>query len=376
MRTAVRTFRYEKIPDWAHLRKRYKAFWNKQVLDSRPIVQIQNPNPSLPDPASWMLQPAELDYTQADRFFELKEWWKAQWNWHADLFQYMTLSAFGPLSFLAFCAAQPIFTPDTVWYEPVINSLDEADTVHFDQDSRYWRTFLELLEGFVEKCAGKQQIAIPVDGGPLDWIASTMGIEKLLLATLEQPEKVHKFAIRLANEYMEAYDIFCPILTARNDGVCNWMPVWSDRPFMSVQDDLAINISPQMYQDIFLPALRRIAGYTGRSVLHWHDGARQHVDWIAGSEEFDVVQWGHDPASPPFRSALPDMRKIQEAGKLLFISCVEACDVKFFIDNLDPRGLAMIVNTTSDEESKKLEDYIAQWTTERFNLVSLQRRFS
>ncbi|MDD5706148.1 MAG: hypothetical protein PHR35_09500 [Kiritimatiellae bacterium] len=348
-------YRYERIPNWALLRERYLAFWNKQVLDRRPLLQIQNPNPAAPPPPPRLSSSQESDWTTYDRFRQRREWGKAQWNWHTDLFQYTTPSAFGPMSFLAFCCVQPVFDNNTVWYNPAIRSLDQADAIHFDPDSRYWRLFLELLEACVDDCAGKQQIAIPVDGSPLDWIAHALGTENMLFAVIEQPEALHRFAMRLATEYLQAYDSFYPLLTSRNDGVCNWLPVWSDRPLISLQDDLAINVSPQAYQDIFLPALRRMAAHAERASLHWHDGARQHSDWIAAVPEIDLVQWGHDPASPPFRAALPHMQKLQAAGKRLFISCVAAEDAAFFLDNLEPGGLIMIVDAADDAESLRLE---------------------
>ena len=235
--------KYENIPNWPDIRERYLAFWNRKVLDNKPIVQIQNRNPAAPDETAGLNELSEADYIQPDRLFELQARRKSQWNWHADLFDYSS---------------------------PSVLSHN-----HLAQ----WR-HLQLA------------------------------------------------------------------------------PVWSDKPLISFQDDLAINVSPGMYEDIFLPALRRIASHAEHSSLHWHDGARQHIDWIAGTKEIDLVQWGHDPASPPFRKALPDMRKIQESGKKLFISCVETNDVRFFLENLDPRGLIMIINTDSDEESAGVEELV------------------
>ena len=100
-------------------------------------------------------------------------------------------------------------------------------------------------------------------------------------------------------------------------------------------------------------------------VLHWHDGAAQHLDALLACEEIDAVQLGHDPSSLPFRRQLPHMRAIQEAGKGLFISCVDACDVEFFIRNLDPRRLAMIIDTKNDDESKAMDERSRRWAEER-----------
>jgi hypothetical protein len=355
-------YKYENIPNWSELRNRYLAFWDRQLLDDRSIVQIQNPNPSASDETLLLSRLLGNARNQAELLLKLQKQRKSQWNWHADLFDYCIPGNLGPMGFLAFCGGEPEYGNGTVWYEPFIDSLDEADKIHFDQDNRHWRVFLELLDELAGQCAEKQQISIPIDGSPLDWIASALGTEKFLFAIIEEPEKLHSLALRLAEEYLEAYDCFYPIITSRNDGICNWMPIWSENSMISFQDDLAINISPETYEDIFLPALRKIAGHSEHSILHWHDGARQHIDWIVKAKEIDVVQWGHDPSSPPFREALSDMCKIQESGKKLFISCVDAVDAEFFISRLDPRGLMMIINTANDRESKVMQAKIHEWT--------------
>jgi len=147
--------------------------------------------------------------------------------------------------------------------------------------------------------------------------------------------------------------------------ICYWMPCWSDRRMGTVQDDMAINFSPAMYREVFRPALREMAAHTEHTVLHWHDGCAHHLDALLEVDEIDLIQYGHDPNSPPFREGLANMRKIQAAGKRLFISCVEAEDVEFFIDRLDPRGLMMIINTANDAVSRRMIEKVREWTSRR-----------
>jgi hypothetical protein len=132
---------------------------------------------------------------------------------------------------------------------------------------------------------------------------------------------------------------------------------------------MAINISPEMYEEVFLPALSILAAHTEQTVLHWHDGCAHLLDSVLKIEDIDMIQFGHDPNSPSFRDSVHHMRKIQAAGKLLFISCVESEDAEFFIDNLDPAGLMMIVNTADDEASKKMCEDVRKWTSRRMGLA-------
>lgn len=356
---------YKRIPQWPQLRCRYRAFWDKTVVDDRIIAHIQNPNPHPPEPEDWMLEASEDKYIDPEKLYRFMAWRCTSWNWHADLFQYK-LASYGPNVFAGFCGGRPVFGADTVWHEPVIDSLDESDKIHFDPENRYWKIHVETVAWFSKRLAGDEQLGMTDLGGPADWIASLMGAENFLIATATEPDRMRDFALRLATECNRAYDLLYPKITACNDGIVNWMPVWSDRPMGTIQDDMSMNFSPEMYQNVFFPALKAMAAHTEHTVLHWHDGCSHHVERLmAHIPEIDVVQFGHDPNTGPFRDYLGVMRKIQAAGKRLFISCVEAQDASFFIDHLDPRGLLMIINTTNDDESRRMEDAVRAATQKR-----------
>jgi len=357
------------VPDWARLRRRYCAFWDGRVENETIIAHIQNPNPVQPAPQPWMSAASEAKYLDPQKLFDFKKWRCSAWNWHADLFQY-NHTAYGPNVLAGFCGANVVFGPDTVWHEPIMSSLDEADKAFFDTDNRYWRAHLEAVEYFSRRCAGVEHIGMTDFGGPTDWISCLMGTENFLIATIEQPDKMRSFALRLARDCNRAFDIAYPMHVAASDGLVNWMPVWSDAPMVTVQDDMAINFSPEMYDRVFVPAIREMASHAQRTVLHWHDGCAHHVENLLKIDEIDLVQYGHDPNAGPYTKHLPNMRKIQQAGKRLLIGCVEARDAEFFIRNLDPRGLIMIIDTPDDASSAEMVERVAQWTQSR--LAALQ----
>lgn len=362
---------YSQIPDWPHLRERYLAFWNNEVRDDAVIAHIQNPNPNAPKtpPEPWMAEASERKCLDPEKLYAMKAWRRTAWNWHADLFKY-EIPTYGPNTFAGFCGGKVVFGADTVWHEPVISSADEFDKLRFDPGIRYWKALLESLDYAVANLAGKVHLGLPDFGGPTDWISTLMGTENFLIACVETPEKVRDFSLRLAEECNRAFDIAYARIAPANDGSVNWMPVWHPGRMGTVQDDMAINFSPEMYAEIFLPALRRMAAHTEAAVLHWHDGCAHHLDALLQSEEIGLIQFGHDPNTGPFRAFLQPMRRIQAAGKKLFISCVEAEDAEFFIDSLDPRGLMMIINTADDEASRKMADDVRRWTARR--LVGLR----
>ena len=134
----------------------------------------------------------------------------------------------------------------------------------------------------------------------------------------------------------------------------------------TVQDDMAINFSPAMYQEVFMPAIRLMAAHTEHTVLHWHDGAAQHLDNLLKVDEIDLVQFGHDPNSPPYLELLPLMQRIQTWARC-FSSGSEKPRAENFLMNLDPRGLYMIIETTDDEATLRMEEKVRQLTLQRLD---------
>jgi len=356
-------FNFTLIPNWPEVRKRYESIWLNQ--DNGVVIdQIQNLNPKRPKPELWMIEASEEKYLNPEKFYELSRWRRTGCNWHSNLFQYL-LPSYGPNVFVGFCGGKPVFGADTVWHDPVISSLDESDKIHFDEDNYYWKKHLEAVEYFVDRCAGEQLLGMTDFGGPTDWISALMGTENFLCASIEKPEKMHDFALRLAHECNKAYDILYPLITSHNDGAVINLPVWSYGRFGIVQDDAAINFSPEMYKDIFLPALTAQAAHTEHTALHWHDGSGHHLETLLGVDEIDLIEFGHDPNTGPVQGKINEMQAIQSAGKVLFIGCEGACDTKYFIDNLKPNSLIILIYTVSDDESKKMEEKVKKWVEEK-----------
>ncbi|MEI6422965.1 MAG: hypothetical protein WCP55_12160, partial [Lentisphaerota bacterium] len=66
---------------------------------------------------------------------------------------------------------------------------------------------------------------LPDFGGPADWISTFMGTENFLIAYIEEPDKMRDFALRLADECNEAFDITYDIISRANDGAHNILTI-------------------------------------------------------------------------------------------------------------------------------------------------------
>jgi len=346
--------------DWTRLRDRYEAFWAGVVPpDGRVIAHVQHLNARPDAPPPWMRQPGEAKYLDPPKLLALKRWRAHLLCRLHDHFPRISPD-FGPNMFAAFIGAKAVFGADTVWFEPVAPDLDQAERLHFEPDGRLYRTYLAALDYFLEHRRPDEWVTNTDSGGVGDWLAACMGTEPFLIATIQQPDRMRELALRLARECNQALEGAFERLQRQGWWV-NWMPVGSVEPYPTIQDDMAVNFSPELYRDVFGPALQEQARFRGRGLLHWHDASAHHVDTLAGLDGIQVIQYGHDPNTGPFRGQIDAMRALQAADKRLLLACVDPPDAAFFLENLDPAKLLLVVETSGQEESRRMSDFLAAW---------------
>lgn len=345
---------------WAPLPDRYEAFWAGEIPpDGHVIAHVQHPNPAPDPPAPWMRAPGEAKYLDPPKLLALKRWRAQKLCRLHDHFPRVSPD-FGPNMFAGFIGAKVVFGADTVWAEPVAPSLEQAEELHFDPDNRLYRAYLDALDYFLEHRRPDEWVPNTDSGGVTDWLAACMGTEPFLLATIEQPDRMRDLALRLARECNQALEGAFARLERQGWWV-NWMPVGSVEPFPTVQDDMAVNFSPTMYRRVFGPALAEQGRFAPRCLLHWHDASAHHVPLLADMDAIQVIQYGHDPNTGPFREQLDAMRALQAADKRLLLACVEPEDAAFFLEHLDPGKLLLVVETPGAEASRRMSEFLAAW---------------
>jgi len=81
-------------------------------------------------------------------------------------------------------------------------------------------------------------------------------------------------------------------LKAAGQPITSWTPLVSDGRYYIPSNDFSIMVSKAMYDDVFLPGIRRECQFLDHSIYHLDGpGALRHLDSLLAIPELDALQW-------------------------------------------------------------------------------------
>jgi hypothetical protein len=259
---------FELKPDYERSKQRIDAFWERELID-RPVVQFGLAKP----PQERVPLPQSHHATSAER------WLDAQYQ--ADL-KLATLSNqeflgdtmpvaypnLGPEVFAALYGC-PIHFGDygTSWSEPILHDWSQVDEVRLDWDSPYLAKLVEMTDLLLE--AGKDRFIV----GMTDWhpggdcVAALREPQNLAIDMLTHVDEVSALLDRLEADYFRVYDFFYDKLRAAGQPISTWLSLIAEGKYYVPSNDFSIMISQDMFDDVFLPGIRRECQFLDRSIF-------------------------------------------------------------------------------------------------------------
>ena len=236
----------------------------------------------------------------------------------------------------------------TGWTRPIIADGDlsghDPAALQIDKAGGRWQWSQKFHALQNAWAAGKSFPVVPAMGGCGDTLAAIRTTEKLLFDCADQPGEVRRFEDRLMTLWIETYEHYFQLhKDASFGGSANWMGLWAPGRFYVGQNDFSYMISPEMYEELFLDALKRQVDYLDYSIYHV-DGpaAFAHVDLLCSLENLDALQILPGDGKPDPLHYMDVLRKVQSRGKNLHISLPPE-RVVCALDNLSSKGL--FINT-------------------------------
>jgi 5-methyltetrahydrofolate--homocysteine methyltransferase len=258
----------------------------------------------------------------------------------------------GPMFHLAYLGCEPVFTENTTWYEPCFASMDDLlACLRFDPQNRWWLLVKDLLRQSVERSGGRYLTSIgPVAVAMMDTLAGLVGTENLMVALVEEPQKVLLARDRLAAWARQIYEESAAIIAAPGGqrGTIDGMHVWSPKRVLTSQCDLCVMISPQLFRDFVVADLESTYAYVDHAIYHL-DGEEElrHLDSLLAIDKIRLIQWipSSRMCQPEYKNPLnwiPLFRRIQAAGKSVLIYCPSA-DVRALLQQIDRAKVFLVV---------------------------------
>jgi len=348
--------------DWEVGQKRIEAWWHKEIIDRIPIkitAPLQPGKSSDENPEN-----LERYWTNPEEVIPRLENQIEATYWAGEALPVMFPVSVGMVAILANYLGAPIkfVNTYTTWSEPIIESWENRAEFEFDRRNEWWRLSATLLKKAAEEASGRYYVGVPDLNGPGEILSRLRGPERLATDLVDNPECVKKALEEINHAWLRYWEACVGIIHQHIGGYLYWMGIWSESPSTDLQCDFSCMISSKMFNEFFLPAIEQQTEWIGRTIYHLDGpGALQHLDALLGLSQLSGIQWVPGAGAPPMRKWAALLRKIQKAGKLLYINC-EKEEVQFLLKELSPEGILLDVRCDSPEEAEELLKEVKRWT--------------
>ena len=270
---------------------------------------------------------------------------------------------YGTAGHCSYFGAKPSYGKDTIWFDPVWKSLEDADTSY---DESALEKYLAIAQFLVDRANDYYFVAMPDNCGTLDAICHLYGTENVLVSFREEPELL-KNAIHKVNEgWKRSYEKFYKISRENRGGgsAHMWMHLLAPGRLAQMQCDLSVMLSPAMYEEFVLPELYEQMESIDYPVYHF-DGVEQiaHLPYLLSLKKLKEIQWTYVAGQPSAAHYIHVLKRIQEAGKGLIIMAPSS-DIPALMDGLSSKGLYIHTEAKDVAEAHAIEDYVKNHTKE------------
>jgi hypothetical protein len=217
------------------------------------------------------------------------------------------------------------------------------DPGRLDLDSNGW---LRLMTAFTQNLAHHFGNRYPVGQtlmrGPSDMLAALLG-HGFYTELCDNPSSLKALARQCADIWIKVLQTQYRFIPAYEGGyVAGTMGLWAPGPVAVYQEDAAGFISESMYREVFWECDVAIAEAFPYSLLHLHSAALHILTAVLEIPSLTAVNVVVDPLGPSLSALLPDLRRIQAAGKALHLhGDLSPEDVRLVRSALSADGLCL-----------------------------------
>ena len=205
-----------------------------------------------------------------------------------------------------------LFDPGTGWVSsmvpPLFDEISQVRELAFGDRSPWWRRYLEQLDVFADRAAGRFGIShfILIDG--LNFVFELIGATKAYLALVDAPDDVRRaidFAFDLNFRVQEA---FFDRVGLPAGGTCSNAAGWLPGAIVSESVDPFHMTSVADFERWGRGPVERIFRAFDGGVLHIHGNGRHLLGAVATLPRLKCIYLGDDRGYPPAFEALPELK--------------------------------------------------------------------
>jgi len=187
-------------------------------------------------------------------------------------------------------------------------------------------------------------VGTPDLGNAADILLALRGAHGLCMDVVTKPERIRRTADAMRPSWQRAYTYLYRETLKAGTGLVHWLGLWSHQPYDVPACDFNALIGPQVFANLFLPAIDRQAGMVARNVFHL-DGpdATRHIDGLLDVQYIQAIQFTPGKGTPSALAWMDMFKQIQCKGRSLLVHC-PAGEVLSICRQLRPEGLAVCID--------------------------------
>jgi len=343
--------------NWEKTKARFDAFWQSEVLDRCMIAAFAPRDGAkqgdFPFPDTWNEQASW--WLDGERVFKRQYHGMQNTYYGGDAFPQFGLDcgAAGHAGF--FRGARATFQQGTIWYHPSIEDI-ERDELIFDRSNSFYSQIIELAKYLCAESKGRAFVSNADTCGNLDALAHLRGNEAVLMDLLTDPDWVDASLATIQQAWETFHEELITILQAHNDGGASvgWLNTWGRGRHGQMQADISVMMSEAMFDRFILPELVPQTRWFDHSLYHL-DGLEQlrFLDTLLALPDLDAIQWTCVEGQPPPVAFLPELRRMQQAGKKLVFRVYNLRDLEDMLTGLSSKGLMMGIHCETEDEARQ-----------------------
>lgn len=342
------------VKDFDKIKERFTALWNNEILDRccisafaiDPSVQNEILTPPGNVDRRIFLTDAELMLQRNLKLFE-------NTYFAGDAFPLINLNM-GPSGHTAYIKdVKTDYTESTFWYNPIMEDELEPEKIVLDESNYLYRQTFKAAEYLCREANGRYLVSMPDNSGNLDVLASLRTTEELLPDLITDEETVKECLNRIQGIWEKCTADIYHYLKDYNFGGSSigWLNTWAPGFHNQMQCDISVMFSNEYYEMYTRDELERQSAFLDYALYHF-DGQEQirHLDTLLSIKDIKMIQWTHVVEQPSPVKFIPQLKRIQEAGKGLLL-LLEPNEVEPIMENLSSKGLFINVKTRTKEEA-------------------------
>ncbi len=352
----------DRIEDWEQRLARQDAFWDCAVID-RPVVNMCVPADEQRHP--WA---APKEYaSERERWMDTERVVQEALTWalNMDFLGDALPTAWpnlGPEVFSAFFGMEMEYTEDTSWGVPIIDDWSNVGHVQFSEENFYWKKLVEMTDALLEAGKGKFYTGLSDIHPGGDALAAFREPADLNTDLLMVPDEIKAMVQHVGEVYRRVYDFFYDRLAGTGQATTSWPGIVSSRKWYVPSNDFSCMISPEMFNEFFLPGITEECRFLDATIYHL-DGpsALRHLPALLDIKELNAIQWVYGAGGGRATDWLHIYKQCQSAGKGIQLG-VGLDELDTIIEELKPEGVWLTVEVRNHDEAEEVLKRVAKWT--------------